>query len=395
MDNPYLVGVVSAAAAPALIALVVYLWTRTRSRLRRRTHDRAIAESTSGHQAMFLYLTERYGAGGGNDLYTTRRLAPGTQIPHFSPATWHAGPYSPAELFDFSEYRRLPPKHDKAVLAKFALRVPMTHKDGSPWNDEILVAVRVTPAPTIVLARSDYFSFLSEGGALQLELESYIGKRRRRTPIRDRTVATTTSLADGSIHNPVGANVVTLVHIHADEDRPRESRVLLQKRANNVAVSPGLHNVVPSFQILAPEGVGDVFDIRDDLIREYLEELFNFDDVIHTADRKQASRHWYLGEPEARALSDGLRDGRHRFEILGMGIDLVHGGLHLACLLELSSSREDFYRLTANWEGKIYDCNLGARELDDLVLAHEFEPDATFALDLARQRLIDIHAPSG
>lgn len=384
--SEFVVGVATTIFAAALIALSVFLWTRFRTRMGDRAVTRIVNRSTSKHRESFLYLIQRYGSENDADLYVTRSVASGTQLAHYSPATWSDGPFAPESIFDLSDYREVQAPVDKKVLRQFAKRVPLTHPDGTPWNDAILVSRRVTPGPRVILARSTYYAFLSAGGALQLELERLPRRGRPRTPRRDRLVPYSVSFADGSIFNPVGANVVTVLVLSADGEGPQEVRVLLQKRANSVAVSPGLHNVVPSFQILAPEDASRL-DIRNDLIREYLEELLAYDDVAHTANRKQASPYWYLGEPAAEEFMDGLRNGRHTFQILGMGVDLVHGGLHLACMLTLQSTRQDLYRLKANWEGKLFDIDLWSPDIDELVASHSFQPDGAFALDLARKHL--------
>jgi hypothetical protein len=386
--SEFLAGASSTIAAAVVLTVTAKSWSLVRLRRKKQATARSISRSTSKHHESFDWLVRRYGSHPESGLYVTKRVAPGKRLAFYSPTSWNTGPFEQAQILDFSNYERITVPLDHKVLRRFGQRIPMNHEDGTPWNDSILVARHVHSGPRASLACSTYFEFLSTGGALQLELEDAMRRRRPRTPRRDDVLPSPTSFADGSLPlMPVGANVTTVLLIKPDDLGPAEARLLLQVRASSVAVSPGLHNVVPSFGILAPTDGAESFDLKNDLVREYLEELRQYEDVVHTSQRTQASQYWYLGDPLAKDLLKGLETGKHTFEILGMGVDLVHAGLHIACILTLSASRQDLYDLKANWEGRIFDIDLFSPKVDKLVESDSFQPDGTYAVDLARDYL--------
>ena len=133
---------------------------------------------------------------------------------------------------------------------------------------------------------------------------------------------------------------------------------VLHTRGSNVITYPNMKSVIPNFG-LEPnyiEGSKSHFGIIfHNFLKEYLEELFNYEELIKCIDRQRNYPHWFGDFEEAKELINLYKNNQFSLEFIGFGIDALNGTTNIALLavvksIEISSKlRKTFI---TNWEVK-------------------------------------------
>jgi hypothetical protein len=132
-------------------------------------------------------------------------------------------------------------------------------------------------------------------------------------------------------------------------------------------------------------------------LKEFAEEFFDLEEVIHARTVRRASPDWIFDLPQLARVKRELKSGRLRLTWTGISISPFGGIVNIA-MLAVSSSESffDFIKRTtkANWEATeggseppIEYIRLDDPQIDAWVDARLLSANSAFALDQARQRL--------
>jgi hypothetical protein len=157
--------------------------------------------------------------------------------------------------------------------------------------------------------------------------------------------------------HPVGGAVALAIR------EGRKYSILIHTRSHATITVGGLKAVMPNFT-LAPPPTGGRVDgdsvhrrLHDilvfNVVREYLEELFNYEALISAAASTHLDPYWFAQLPEAERLLELIDAQRLTLEFLGFGFDALSGSAVMALLMMISD--EDLARdlrrtVEANWE---------------------------------------------
>jgi hypothetical protein len=147
----------------------------------------------------------------------------------------------------------------------------------------------------------------------------------------------------------VGSNTVLAIKAGCDY------QIAIQTRAETVITSPNTKAVIPNYGFEPNMFAGRKSSygvVYYNFIREYLEELFDYDEIIGRSKWAQ-NPDWLLRLPEARTLLHAIRTGRFTLVYLGAGIECLSGTTTLALLAIIEDQSvidELMQRLSPNYE---------------------------------------------
>jgi hypothetical protein len=219
---------------------------------------------------------------------------------------------------------------------------------------------------------------LAQAGKMKREPNGFDGWdrfERSRLPLRHALhEGIVDPLLDGAGRCAVlGVSVVTMFDCGEDD-----YRVLVHRRsANGVVVQPGLIGVVPTFTFQPI--VGDLrgeFSVVDNVLREYLEELFSVQEDVAT----DSARYFY-DDPNIVYLRELLANGQASLVFTGVATNLLDLTADVCILLRIDCP--EWYRFHSGCEPA------GGRNLSRLRYNSEFEPSASGLLRLSLADLLD------
>ncbi|WP_159080681.1 hypothetical protein [Nocardia suismassiliense] len=211
--------------------------------------------------------------------------------------------------------------------------------------------------PEISIRPCEYFEIATT--LLGLEEETYLCTkwssrwrrwRRPKAPLRD-THRQTLPLEGHRQPLPlsVGSNTVLVIKIGGDY------QVAIQTRAETVITSPNSKAVIPNFGFEPNEFAGGKSSygiVFYNFVREYLEELFDYEEIIGRS-RWAQSPDWFLRLPEARTLLTAVSNRKFTLAYLGTGIECLSGTATIALLAIVEDDNvieELMQQLTPNYE---------------------------------------------
>jgi hypothetical protein len=130
---------------------------------------------------------------------------------------------------------------------------------------------------------------------------------------------------------------------------------LVMQRSQDVAAAAGFWQFPPAggFEILGSEDedafvVRRQFDLRQALIREFLEEVYGDDDLTSAADVNPE----LVGSPGYRLVMDAIEDGQLTIHLLGVVTDLVSLRPEFSFLIVIDDPdlrKREYQTETGNW----------------------------------------------
>ncbi len=271
------------------------------------------------------------------------------------------------------------------------------------WRKSLnLDSMQILPHAKILARPCEYFEIAS--ALISLEDETYnniVRHQRRRkigsskTPLRDRHMSDFPITGKG-LAWPFSLGCHAVIAIKSGE----EFELAVQTRGETVITYPNMKAMIPNFGFEPNEywsGKSAYGCIFYNFVREYLEELFNYEEIIGRTTWSQDPD--FLFElPEARTLMNAYNAGRFRLTFLGAGVECLSGTFTMALVALISDPEviEQLRRnLTPNYEVatpttartpieflKVSDPRLGYW----LEEGH-FQPSSAFALSLALKHL--------
>jgi hypothetical protein len=381
----------------AVIALVLpwaYVTLR-RTRHRRqqgRRHDLVLNTTT-----IYAWLRDYYiGRGRADDLYICRFPEAQRRVPFLSSPEWT---YTDAPLPGVGDVVRLRPRvsapHpvDHKAL-KRRQRLGQRLFDGPAVS---LVGLDQTDGLALDVEPCDYFSIATTIIGFEEETfraASRTWPRRARTPLRDRYLGSA-DVAGRLEKQPRSLGCVFLMAARSETSYD----LLLHRRSHETVSFGGAYAAIPNFGI---EPLG--FDRRDgrrgqdlltqNFIKEYLEELFNYEELISSMSSRRADPSWFMRLSEAKDLQSMIDAETLATQPLGFGFDALNGNGILAMLgiLEDPTYIADLRdSIELNWEvaGDAHRSvavdfvDMESPSLDDWLQRDEIHPGAAFAISQA------------
>jgi len=241
---------------------------------------------------------------------------------------------------------------------------------------------------------------------IELEEETFraAGSRiARATPLRDRCLRDLPT-AEKVIERPFSIGCTTALAMK----RPAGFDLLIQTRSPSTMTFGGSRAVIPNFG-LEPnwtDAAQSKFSIIFyNLLKEYCEELFDYEELIDMQKLRRPSPDWFTSLPEARELLKRLENNTFWVEFLGFGIDGLNGTGNVALLAVVNDEAfaSDLERgIKANWEVAEHSPSVEPlRFIDyhDPMLAQwlsegQLQYGSAFTIDLAVKRLDEISLTS-
>jgi hypothetical protein len=261
--------------------------------------------------------------------------------------------------------------------------------DGEPL---CLKAVSHNPSGLMQLTvgRSNFYAHASLAFKLRREMLSPM----RRPRLHDHFLQT---FEEGLLSDlqPKGISCATATLFQG----PHTLQIAVSRRSNTVMTSHGVFAVLPAFSMEA-NAIGETssnFGITFyNFVREFCEELFDLEQLVHVQTARRADPDWIFEIPVAAAVLREAEAGRFCFFRSGVALNPSTGGIRCALVAHFTS--HDFFRwvqkeLKINWEStrtNEVDSPISFLELDDPRISlwardYAMTPTSIFCVDLARR----------
>ena len=180
--------------------------------------------------------------------------------------------------------------------------------------------------------------------------------------------------------------------------------LLIHTRSPSTMTFGGSKAVIPNFG-LEPNwtsgGKSRFGVLFYNFLKEYLEELFNYEELISVQLQRRPSPDWFAALPEAEDLLELMECGSFWVEFLGFGIDALNGTGNIALLAIVNDpdiSIKLLANITANWKVAVGAPNMEPisfidyqdPRLETWLREGQFQYGSAFTIDLALKTLADL-----
>lgn len=241
---------------------------------------------------------------------------------------------------------------------------------------------------------TEYFAVASNLIALEEETFSAVWGKKKSTPIRDESLPSLTAFMQHRL-DPLSFGVVVGFVLN----RGSERMILLQVRSEATVTNGGSRALIPSFGLEPFSGASKlsaVDVVYHNIIKEYLEEFYDYEQLIDTYAQRRVDPIWFVQLPEAREFDDAKADGRIKTAVLGCGVDCMNATTVLSLLVEVTDPIlcEKIIRETVgNWEvaqpsserQPLELVELYSSRLADYLSQGSFHPGSAFTVSLMQQ----------
>lgn len=307
-----------------------------------------------------------------NELYLARNLVGTPSIPMLHDESWDfMQPITPESsngitIESYDPYNHPVNEELVKLLRQSGVRL---------WNGDIsfLLSGKISEgAPDLLIGNAKYHGYASLVEHVVTELET-IGSRwaigrRRRKPLLNGGL----SEANRALSRPVEPLILACsatVLLTAG----RSTRLLLQKRSDEVMSLPGMHAVVPTYGVELHESQharshrGILFY---NFAREFGEEIYGLERVLRMDEVPKFNPDWMFDELQSiKQLEDDVREGILSIRWTGLGVNPRDAICHLPILAEYAIAEAELKRRMArNFETKNFVfVDLHSTDFDDLV----------------------------
>jgi hypothetical protein len=203
----------------------------------------------------------------------------------------------------------------------------------------------------IEIARTEYYHIITNLIALEEETFKSILSGKRHVPLRDQYFRDrATAKAMGMRPLSFGVNVGFVLKSGTGLE------ILLQVRSNQTVTYGGSKALFPCFGLAPIENDGTLSsdaELYYNFVKEYLEEFFDYEELVDKLSEKRADPLWFMELPEAVEIAAARRNGKLKLVVLGFGMDCLSGTTSLSMLVELSDmelGRKIVKNTVGNWE---------------------------------------------
>lgn len=130
--------------------------------------------------------------------------------------------------------------------------------------------------------------------------------------------------------------------------------IIIQIRSHSTLTFGGTKAVIPNFGLSPIIGATNNYNILSyNFIKEYCEEMFNYEELISLMNSKRANPYWFYELPEAKELLSLWEDKVFSLEFLGFGFDALNGTSNIALLAiidDVGFAKKIKENIITNWE---------------------------------------------
>jgi len=315
------------------------------------------------NSAIYDWLIQYY-TENSNDLFNCRIANYEIKIPFLTKPEWLY--YSPMPqnddiLLDYTETnnQKFPIETNLIRMRKELGQVlfdnPALYLDRIEENESSL---------TLHVKSCDYFQIASSFISLEEETFKAVQKNSyKHLKIRDSYISRV-SQVQGLIKKPFAIGCAVALALKTKDSY----ELLIHTRSHAAVTFGGAKGVTPNFG-LAPltGGVRTIFSDSDfslgsnrgynllyyNFIKEFLEELYNYEELIELVSNRKANPFWFYNLHEAEKLLHLIEQGSFSLEFLGFGFDALNGNAIIALLGVINEEKysvELKNNLELNWE---------------------------------------------
>lgn len=350
--------------------------------------------TTATHE-VYAWLQRYYeSAGWGTDLYRCRIGAYELTIPFLTRPDWIFGRPVDAMVDSVVAFTR----SDESTFPVHHRRIARRVADGQQIFDEPAIYLdhieQSGGGPVLHVRACGYLPIASNMIRLEEETFAAIAHRRiGRTPFRDEVAANTSVAASARVKPfPVGCAVALALRT------PAGYELAIHVRSAATITFAGARTVTPNYglcPVLGDRGDPPSALLYYNFVKEYLEELFDYDEINHLVAQRRVDPTWFYKLPEAELL----RSCQHfRLEALGLGFNALNGVANIAMLAvidDVTVSGRLKEQMRANWEiaqgthgePSIEFVPVDSPQLAVWLMAKQYNPASAFAISRAVERL--------
>jgi hypothetical protein len=303
-------GTATSVALPVLTKA-----TGERARSRRRLRWRTNMSSVACHDRLVAYYINR---GKTADLYSCRIGGYEERIPFLTRPEWTLGGTFDESLVSVTSGPARFETDTDLINRRRALGQTL-------FNAPTIFIDRISNdhgVPKLHLQACQYFEMLTLLGKLEEETLRYVSSGgRARTPLRDRfwpDLATAQTLNAGPVS--LGCHVVLALRDGVGYS------LLMQERSDATITYGGAVSSIPVYGVSPIPGESVTNDLLEyNLLKEYGEELFSYEELIDEMARKGVDARWFYSLPEIAKIIAASAAGDVTKHILGMGFDALNG----------------------------------------------------------------------
>ena len=262
----------------------------------------------------------------------------------------------------------------------------------------------------------DYFEIATSMMGLEEETFRAVKRGRfKRTPLRNAYIATLEQ-ARHLYRKPFAIGCAVALALKTEHSY----ELLIHTRSHSTVTFGGLKALTPNFGLAPVRGMsrdlrlagiatgdektGPMNLLFYNTAKEYLEELFDYEQLIEQMNERRANALWFFDLPEGRQFMTMALEGQLRLEYLGFGFDALNGNTIIGLLGVIDSIEASLHlkqHLKMNWEfadkqGRL-DINavdIQSPLLEDWLRDNRYHTGAAFTLSKALDRLIPDSASS-
>jgi hypothetical protein len=407
MENIDLLNIIIGGAIGATLGILFPKWLNTYSSWRKskRLNDRRIFLRANDKIDRWV---ENYYKQNGNDsiLFDCKIGVFEKKIPFITKEEWTVNKkicLQNNELLDYSETIEQGFKVDKRILEKrrdFGQKI---------FNDPTLYIDRIEVSRDSIklhVKDCDYYNVATS--LINFEEETYSAIKKKTShylPIRDKYFPNVSKI-EKLLLKPfsMGCSVALALKTDASYE------LIIHTRSHSTICAGGLKTVIPNFGLVPIFGGIKKLALKKEtrqkltsgpnhnliyynFIKEYLEELFDYEDLIKSIDSNKANPFWFYDLPEARFVSELINNNIFICEFLGFGFEAVNGTAMIALLgiiNDKQSSSDLKNSLKLNWEVsrkkgmiEIDFIDIDSPELEILLKHSAFTASGAFAISRA------------
>ncbi|MDH3889772.1 MAG: hypothetical protein OEV49_01705 [candidate division Zixibacteria bacterium] len=315
----------------------------------KRNQRKKFLESGKVHKWLLDYYR---GRGALNDLYVCVIGGSESRIPFFTKRDWQGTTLIAPHSDDIVVHKQASP-----YVAKVNMRMlKKRHNLGQRifGGGDTLCLDRITDHGSLQLHVRRCRFYQMATALVSLEEETFRTARWGRlfhTPIRDESLS---SLEVAGKVNTLPYSTGCTVALAFREENSYE--LALHTRSHSTMTFGGTKAVIPNFGLepnSSERGKSEYSILFHNFLREYCEELFDYEQLIDTQKERRPSPDWFTQLPEASKILELQSDGKFELYFLGFGIDALNGTGNIALLAiieDIDTIKSIRMSMKANWE---------------------------------------------
>lgn len=299
---------------------------------------------------VFDWLISYYsGLGLLSDLFCCKIGSFECRIPFLTKNSWCAPPQSGSidDVIGYSEsYEERFPVNDRIIRRRASLGQNL-------FNEPTIYLDRIEENGAgfkLQTRTCSYFQMFSVLAALEEEtFAAARGKRCTKSPLRAEMCQSLQVAQKGAVR-PVSVGCQVVLAVSSGDSY----QVVVQTRSHSTVTFGGTKAAIPVFGLSPVPALGVPEDLLTyNILREFCEELFNYESLILEMGQRRPNPRWFYELPEAKLFIDLKARGQLTLELLGGGFDALNGSFTLAVLckiLDAPAAEIIAANISANWE---------------------------------------------